>query len=137
MASPRPNHAAPRRISPAEWTVRREESVKRIAELLTQGRKTMREIAAACHLKRETARGHMIYMETQGLAHRTGQYAGMNQEYWEGGEGPAPGEGVPAAAERREQGFVPKRPRVPAQQVGMKRHWMDVALFGPAQAVQQ
>jgi hypothetical protein len=41
---------------------------------------------------------------------------------------------LPPPAEASEQGFVPKRPRVKATQIGMHRHWMDVALFGPANA---
>lgn len=122
MSNPNPNHTALRRLAPAEWAARREASIKRIAELLAKKPMTVLEVADACGLPRETARGHLAHMDMLGLAHRTGKRSALNRHYWAAGEKP---DVVTRAGEYRTLG-------APMTHVVVQRHWMDVALFGPA-----
>jgi hypothetical protein len=123
MTNPSPS-ATFRRATAAEWIARREESIKRIGELLAERRMTICDIAEECGLKRDTARGHLVHMEVQGLAHRTGEYAKFHREYWAAGEKPEPleqaGDGARAA---------------PTVQVNLHRDPLVAALFGPVQGV--
>jgi hypothetical protein len=103
-------------IFPAEWIAKREQSIERIGKLLAVRPMTVPEVAEACAMPRETARGHLMYMEGQDLAHRTRDKVGQ-RALWAAGETPA--ECCRTSAVRTV--------------VNVHRHWMDVALFGPAQ----
>lgn len=125
MANPSPNFHALHRTPLAEWKARREAAIKRIGELLAEKPMLVTDIALQLGMVRDTVSNYMTDMEALGLAHRTGKRVGAGM-VWAAGE-------KPAQVERpEEEEAEPAVKSVPAVQEGRQRHWMDVALFGPA-----
>lgn len=129
MANPSPNYHALHKVSLDEWKVRREAAIKRIGELLAERPMLVTDVAHQLGMVRDTVSHYMTSMEELGLAHRTGKRVRTGM-LWAAGEKPAAVERQAAVEEDEERAVK----TVPAVQEGRKRHWMDVALFGPARA---
>lgn len=117
------------RQSKAEREAARVDGLARIKLLLAVEPLTAAELAEQLGVPRGTAFGYLRVLHktervVQPLAEQRARAA-----LWALGADPS----LPAPTEVHERGFVPKRPCAAAQQIGMHRHWMDVALFGPAQ----
>lgn len=115
------------RMSPDAWIARREDSIQQIRDALTEGAMTVGDIAERFGAPEGTIYGHMVHMEKQGTAHRTGRRDSRRRVLWAVGPKPA----ASPAAEQEEAMFGSRT--VPARQVGMWRDYMVAALFGPAQ----
>lgn len=111
-------------LSNAEKLRRRDAACVRIRELLAEQPTSVGAIAAALGLNTGTEHGYLCFLAELGEVRRAG-VPGARRPLWE--------LGVEHAAKLeahalRPQGVV----IVPAVQMGMARHWRDVALFGPA-----
>lgn len=124
MSNTAPDYAALNSASAAEWAARREESIKRISAALAEGALTIADIAEEFGMPTSTAYGHLTYMESLGLAHRTGKRDENRRRLW--ANGPKPVEAEQEEPEERASRAVP------AQQLGMARDPLVEALFGPA-----
>jgi DNA-binding IclR family transcriptional regulator len=103
----------------------REKAMKRIRELLAVGPISVGPIAADLGLSGPTVYSYLCDMAEDGITRRVGDPFGHRPK-WELGQ--------ECAARLQANGMRPHGAIVvPAVQVGMQRHWMDVALFGPAQ----
>lgn len=101
---------------------------RKIFELLeARGRMPLGEIASELGLNRGTLISYLGTMRGAGIVCRDDYLDG--KPLWTLGEEEAPPKkiGKPVGELHARQATVP------ARQVGMFRHWMDVALFGPAQ----
>jgi DeoR/GlpR family transcriptional regulator of sugar metabolism len=113
-------------LSNAAKIALRAEAVARIRELLGKARLSVVDLARVLRINSNTVYGYLRYMAEMGEVRRSGEFDADRREKWElGAEDP---EKLHATAKRPIGAVI-----VPAQQVGMSRHWMDVALFGPAQ----
>lgn len=112
-------------LSNVEKLAKRADAIVKIKLLLANGRQMpVREIAYRLGLNVGTTYGYLKHMAGMGEA----RHVGLKKEQrsiWALGQ------------EERDEDQEAHAPRhgaviVPAQQIGMFRHWMDVALFGPA-----
>lgn len=117
--------------SKEEQQAARAAAVATITEHLEEGPKTASELLLAVGCLRPTLSNYLRYMHQQlRLIHMTGTYRNRG-ELWALGADLS----LPALDEELDQIIAVKRGVGPARQLGMWRHWMDVALFGPAQGV--
>lgn len=101
---------------------------RKIFELLTEhGKLTRGQIADALGVHKKTLVVYMRRLREDGIVRRNGYM--KSAPLWELGEEKV----APKKIGKRVEDMHELRGTVPAQQVGMSRHWMDVALFGPAQ----
>lgn len=100
---------------------------RKIFELLAEHKQMTRgQIADELGVHRHTLVMYLRYLREDGIVRRNGYLKGA--PLWELGEETAPPKRQPRVEEMQQ-----RQASVPARQVGMFRHWMDVALFGPAQ----
>lgn len=111
----------------AEVIARRDEAVEQIKVMLAEQRMPALEVAAQLGVPMGTAYGWLTYMKDLGEAHQVDAPGG--RKLWAPGRDPVTSE-VEGVDEHAKRAWI-----VPARQVGMFRHWMDVALFGPAKGV--
>jgi hypothetical protein len=112
-------------LSNAEKVARRARAIKRIHELLAEKRMSAYDLAGVLGHSSQLVYDYLRQMAELGEARRSGSYDNRRRELWDLGAEDASKLEVHAM---RPQGAV----IVPAVQMGMARHWMDVALFGPA-----
>jgi DNA-binding transcriptional regulator YhcF (GntR family) len=106
---------------------RREAAMKQIRELLVDEPMSSRTLAAQMDMNSATVYGYLRQLEDEGYVCKTGHQDARGRQTW-----------MPDDAPKKQAGEHARRAFVaPARQVGMQRHWMDVALFGPAPAAQQ
>lgn len=98
----------------------------RIKELLTTGPMSAGDLVAQLLVTRSTAFGYIRFMHKMDRTIRTVAGTEGRAALWTLGEDPT----LPDI-DQVIDGEV--RRMVPARQIGVARHWMDVALFGPAQ----
>lgn len=107
----------------------REQRIEAITKLLAAGPKSALELSATLIINRSTMGTLLLSMEkTLRTARRSGERRGA-QVLWELGENPE-------VEDEIDQAIAPKRPIVPARQVGMWRDGLVAALFGPGQGAQ-
>jgi hypothetical protein len=113
-------------FSNAAQVARREACIQQILILLARRPMTVAEVAAELAIPVNTAYGYLRHMADAGQARRADEIGPKNQQLWVLGletKGPLV---------RKEASAFRGPVIVPARQVGMQRHWLDVALFGPA-----
>jgi hypothetical protein len=116
--------------SKEEQQAARAAAVATIIQQLESGPKTAADLFPLLGCLRPTLSNYLRYMHKQlRLIHMTGEYRNRG-EVWALGADPA----LPAADDELDKIIAVKRGIGPARQIGMFRHWMDVALFGPATA---
>jgi transcriptional regulator with XRE-family HTH domain len=99
----------------------------KIAELLKVRPMTRDQLAEALGVNIHTMRGYLRRMRSiQRTIRPSGEYL-AECVLWELGEDPT----MPDRAEQNED-YDPRRPVVPARQIGMQRDPLVTALFGPA-----
>lgn len=107
-------------------------SVARIKELLAIEPMTAAQLVdvlgAELQVVRATVFGYMRHMHKGERSIRPAGATRGRAELWELGTDLA----LPEEGEELDRKFARRCVTVPARQVGMQRHWMDVALFGPA-----
>lgn len=111
--------------STADKQAARDRACDLILALLARKPMTVAEIMAETGLKDSTACRYMAYLCEMGEACRTGERGPSNRQIWQLGR-----DGAPPDVRERGNAFSGARV-VPARQVGMWRHPMDVAFFGP------
>lgn len=120
------------RQSKQERDAVRAAGLARIAELLAARPMTAAELARVLLEELRASRATTIgYLRQLHKGERSVRPTGGTQgrsALWTIGADPT----LPPPSDAHERGFVPKRPRVPAQQVGMQRDSLVAALFGPA-----
>lgn len=116
-----------RHMSTKEKLELREQAVRQIIVMLEQKPVTPVDVAEALGLHKATAYAHLRYMAENRQARRSGKYDESRRELW------ALGEELPPPDEVLDDCIAPKRPIVPARQVGMWRDGLVAALFGQAQ----
>lgn len=116
------------RQSKAEQQAAREACVLRIRDLLAIEPRTAAELVAALHTTRGTMFGYLRYMHKVARTIRPLTEERNRAMLWALGADPE----LLVVGESVEFVSMPKRPTGKARQIGMQRHWMDVALFGPA-----
>jgi hypothetical protein len=105
---------------------------KEIEVLLERrGKMALGDMAIALAVRKGTLISYLKIMRAAGIVRRDGYHDG--KPMWMLGEEVTPPKnyGKPVGELHTRQATVP------ARQVGMSRHWMDVALFGPAGAPAQ
>jgi len=115
-------------LSNAEKLALRDAAVVRIRAALAEKPMTIPQLVAELHLPERSTYNCLAHMAEIGVARRTGEKASHNRQFWELGQEDLE---KPVRIMPHPQGAV----IVPARQVGMWRHWMDEALFGPARRV--
>jgi hypothetical protein len=118
---------SPTNLSNAEKVARRDIAIERITEMLAVSPRTVIGMAAELDIPWNTVYGYMRFMQEVGDAHQTGRFDGGRRELWAAGRA-KPGQEVDVPDDNPRRAWI-----TPARQVGMFRHWMDEALFGPAQ----
>lgn len=110
----------------ANMLARRDAGLEQIRELLAEKPMSAGDLAAQLGVSMHTAYGWLVYMRDLGDAHQVDMPDHRGRKLWALGRDPVTSgiEGVDDDA--------PKAWIAPARQIGMFRHWMDVALFGPA-----
>lgn len=99
---------------------------RKIFELLAQrGKLTRGQISDELDLHKHSTFVYLHQMREDGIVRRNGYLHGA--PLWELGEDTEPVRTKSPVLEMCERQVV-----IPARQIGMQRHWMDVALFGPA-----
>lgn len=121
--NPVPHKGGP---SPTEKLAHRERACDQIHALLAEKPRTVAEIADALKVKEGMAHRYLAYLAEMGEACRQAERGPNNRQIWQAGR-----DGVAKDEHRPSTAFSGVKV-VPARQVGMWRHWMDVALFGPA-----
>jgi hypothetical protein len=107
-----------------DMIARRDEAVEQIKLLLADQRMSALDVAGSLSVSASTAYGWLVYMKDLGEAHQLDAPGG--RKMWALGRDPVTSE-VEGVDEHAQRAWI-----VPARQIGMFRHWMDVALFGPA-----
>lgn len=110
----------------SETIARREAGIEQIRAMLAEQRMSVFDVAAQLGVSDSTAYGWLTYLKDLGEAHQEDAPGG--RKLWVFGRDPVTSE-VEGCDDDAPRAWI-----VPARQVGMQRHWMDVALFGPAQA---
>lgn len=110
---------------------RREAACARILELLEDGPMAAAVLSEQIGVLKTTTYSYLRYMSIDlRSVHRTSQLDEQRRETWALGEDL----NLPTREEMMDASFAQRQRTVPAKQVGMERHWLDVALFGaPAQ----
>jgi hypothetical protein len=109
--------------SNAEAAALREQRLDAIAELLAAGPKSAMELSTATGINRSTMGTLLLHMDkTLRTARRSGDRKG-SQVLWELGENPE-------VDDELDQAIAPKRPVVPARDIGMGRDYLVHAFFG-------
>jgi hypothetical protein len=108
----------------AEMIARRDEALEQIRLMLTDQRMSALDVATALAEPAPTVYGWLVYMRDLGEAHQVAAPGG--RKLWVLGRDPVTSE-IEGVDENAQRAWI-----VPARQVGMFRHWMDVAFFGPA-----
>lgn len=111
----------------AEVIARRDAALEQIRELLAEKSMSALDIATKLGVSARTAYGWLMYMKDLGEAHQVDVPDQRGRKLWALGRDPVTSE-IEGVDDDRPRAWI-----VPARQVGMFRHWMDVALFGPAQ----
>lgn len=115
----------------AEQIARRDAAIKQIRVLLGQQPRSRYDLASIIGIPSTTVYGYLRQMEQDGEAYQTERTDACGRKLWAM-------EGAGQMAKDRAETEHSKRAWVvPARQMGMQRHWMDVALFGPAHVTQQ
>lgn len=115
-----------RHMSTKEKLELREQAAKQIIAMLEQKPVTPVDVAEALGLNKATAYSHLRYMAGNRQVRRSGKYDEHRRELWELGEDLT----LPTKEEILDRDFEPKRPIVPACQVGMWRDCLVAAFFG-------
>lgn len=110
-----------------DHAARREAAMADIRELLAGQALSSRDIAQLLEMKSATVYGYLVQMQDEGYVCKTGHLDARGRQMWAQDDAPEK-----QAGDHSRRAFV-----VPARQMGIQRHWMDVALFGPAAATQQ
>lgn len=109
-----------------DHAARRDAAMLAIRELLADQALSSQAIAAQLGLNSCTVYGYLRQLEDEGYVCKTGHQDERGRQTWVQDDAPEK-----QAGDHARRAFV-----VPARQMGMQRHWMDVALFGPAPAAQ-
>jgi len=112
--------------STADKIAARERACDSILALLAKKPMTVAEIMAEVKLTDSTVCRYMAYLCEMGEVCRSEERGPFNRQIWQLGR-----DGAPPQSKERGNAFSGAKV-VPARQVGMQRHWMDVAFFGPA-----
>lgn len=108
---------------------RREAGIEQIRLLLAEQSMPTAQVAAPLGVSINTAYGWLTYLKDLGEAHQVEVPGGGGRKLWALGRDPVTAPSGELDDDDRRAWIVP------ARQVGMKRHWMDEALFGPARGV--
>lgn len=111
----------------SDQIARRAAAIERLRKLLAEWPRSAYELAARLELPSSTVYGYLRTLQDLGEARQTTGVDARGRKLWAADE-QAPAE----AAEKVKAEHASRAWVVPARQVGMPRHWMDVALFGPA-----
>jgi len=106
--------------------VARDRACEHILELLAAKQMTVAEIMAETGLKDSTVCRYMAYLCEMDEVCRSGERGPAGRQIWRLGS-----DGAPPDKKERGNAFSGAKV-VPARQVGMWRHPLDVAFFGPA-----
>lgn len=108
----------------ADQIARRDAALVRIRELLAEKPHSRVDLAFALGIPSGTVYGYLCQMQELDEVYQLDHTDEKGRKLWavEGGKAPSRG-----AVEHQKRAWI-----VPARQMGMQRHWMDVALFGPA-----
>jgi predicted ArsR family transcriptional regulator len=111
-----------------DQVARRAAAIDKIRELLAETPMTNVELAVKLNLPARTVYGYLCHLQDMGEAYQMEGTDGRGRKTWAMDDDAQQVATDRAQAEHARRAWV-----VPARQVGMQRHWMDVALFGPAQ----
>jgi DNA-binding Lrp family transcriptional regulator len=106
-----------RNLSPEEMARQRDARLEQLLGLLAERRMSGPDIADALGVSRGSAHDYLRRLDESGEAKRTGTRDQYRRELWTFGSAVE----IPAGVTI-----------VPARQIGMFRHWLDIAFFGPA-----
>jgi hypothetical protein len=106
-----------RHLTVDEMAVRRDAKMDQLIELLKSKRMSSVDVAEALGVSRGSAHDYLRRLDESGEAKRTGTRDQYRRELWTFGSAVE----IPAGVTI-----------VPARQIGMFRHWLDIAFFGPA-----
>lgn len=109
-----------------DQVARRAAAVDRVHQLLGERPMTAYDVAEQLGMRPRTVYGYLRQMQDEGFVRKTGQADAHGRDLWT-----QDASGVQAdMSEHGRRAWI-----VPARQIGMQRHWMDEALFGPARGV--
>lgn len=111
----------------ADAIARRDAAIEQIRTMLTEKRMSALDVAAQLGVSTSTAYGWLMYMKDLAEVHQVDEPDHRGRKLWVLGRDPLTS-GIEGIDDDAPRAWI-----VPARQVGMFRHWMDEALFGPAQ----
>jgi len=111
----------------ADQIARRDAAIERLRELLAEKPLSRAELAVALGMPTRTVYGYLCSLQEVGEVYQMDHKDEKGRAVWALEEDPQQAGVSRAAAEHQKRAWI-----VPARQIGMHRHWMDVALFGPA-----
>lgn len=114
----------------ADQAARRAEAIEQMQTMLAERPMSCFDLAASIGVPAGTVYGYLRTLEEEGEVYQLDGTDGRGRKTWA-----ADSEAKRIATDRTQAKHERRVWVVPARQIGMQRHWMDVALFGPAQAV--
>jgi hypothetical protein len=110
-----------------EQVARREAAIQKIRDVLTKRPMTAIELAVYIDLPTRTVYGYLARLQDLGEAYQMDGTDERGRKTWAMDDDAQKIAADRAANEHSKRAWI-----TPARQMGMKRHWMDEALFGPA-----
>jgi hypothetical protein len=112
----------------ADQIARRDAAIERLREALAEKPLSRAELAVVLGIPARTVYGYLCSLQEVGEVYQMDHTDEKGRKVWalDNAQHAASSRG---ADEHQKRAWI-----VPARQMGMPRHWMDVALFGPAAA---